>query len=205
MRAASLALLLVAAPTASADVFKLNAEVDGGGQAGKGVGGTQQDNSFFAKSPTLAYGAQIGAELFGLLDAWVQHHQYIGSGQLTTWTQFGAGLHFQAQLGTDVEQKAHTNLFFDGSVGFWFGFGTGAQVMPPLDNAQITDKGFLADVRLGVGKHVNSIVDVGVEVPVSYGYFFKNGNGIAANDTNNHYQGVQGEVLGYVRFGFKLL
>ena len=87
----------------------------------------------------------------------------------------------------------------------WFGLGTGQQVMPPLDNAQITDKAFIAEGRVGLGTHLTSLIDIGVSVPVSYGYFFKNGNGVAANDTNTHYQGAEGEVLGFLRFNLKLL
>ena len=49
----------------------------------------------------------------------------------------------------------------------WFGLGTGAQVMPPLDNAQLTDKAFLAEGRFGFGKHLSKVFDLGVVVPVS--------------------------------------
>ena len=208
MRLVPLSLVVLGAVvsrSASADILKLSAELDAGGQHGTGVSGAQKDNDFFASSPPIVYGAQIGAELFGLIDAWVQHHQFTDGSRITTWTQFGAGLHFQVQLGDAKAQKATTNPFVEVAIGLWFGVGTGQQVDPPLDNAQITDKGFLADGRLGIGKHINSYMDIGVSVPVSYGYFFKNGNGVAANDTNNHYQGAQGELLGYLRFNLKLL
>jgi len=208
MRAVSLCVVVLGAlvtRSASADIFKLTAEADAGGQTGSGVSGAQKDAAFFAQSPNVAYGAQVGAELFGLLDAWVQHHQFTDGSRITTWTQFGAGLHFQIPLGDDKQQKAGKGPFIEAGTGVWFGVGTGQQVMPPLDNAQITDKGFLVDGRIGFGTHLNSVIDLGVELPVSYGYFFKNGNGVAANDTNNHYQAVQGELLGFVRFNVKLL
>jgi len=190
---------------ASADILKLWVEADGGGQAGSGVSGAQKNASFFANSPPIAYGASVTGELFGFLDATIQHHQFTDGSRITTWTQFGAGLHFQIPLGDDKQQKAGKGPFIEAGTGVWFGVGTGQQVMPPLDNAQITDKGFLVDGRIGFGTHLNSVIDLGVELPVSYGYFFKNGNGVAANDTNNHYQAVQGELLGFVRFNVKLL
>ena len=203
--AAGLGLVGPLARDASADIFKLTAEVDAGGMVGQGVAGDQKDASFFANSPNATYGAQVGAELFGLLDAWIQHHQYTDGDRVTTWTQFGVGLHFQIPLGDIKSQKEHKSAFIEASTGVWFGLGTGQQVMPPLDNAQITDKAILVDGRLGIGKHLSSLIDIGVQVPVSYGYFFKNGNGVAANDTHNHYQGTQEELLAYLRFNIKLL
>ena len=49
--------------------------------------------------------------------------------------------------------------------------------MPPLDNAQLTDKGILGEGRIGFGMHLSRIFDLGIEVPVTYGLFTKSGNG----------------------------
>ena len=111
---------------------------------------------------------------------------------ITTWTQFGLGVHTQVNTGSQQDQKQHKGGYIDMGFGAWFGIGTGQQIVPPLDNAQISDKAFLLEGRLGAGWHLSEIFDFGVEVPVSWGYFFKNG---AANATSNQYQGVQGEVL----------
>lgn len=205
MRYVLVAVLLAAASPASADILKLGAEIDGGGMAGTGTSGAQKDNAFFANSPPWAYGALINGELFGFLDAYIQHDQFTNGDRLTTWTQFGLGIHFQAQLADPIQQKAGKGPYIDAGLAGFFGLGTGQQVMPPLDNAQITDKGFLVETKLGFGTHLNPYVDVGVTIPVSWGYFFKNGNGIGANDPSNSYQGVEGELFGYVRFNLKLL
>lgn len=206
MRALSFAVVLAIATPASADVFKLFAQVDGGGSFGKGTSGDQviKDSAFFAKAPPLDYGVQIGAELL-FLDAWIQHHQLTNGSRIATWTQFGIGVHGLIDLGDEKQQKAFDGGFFEFGMGGWFGLGTGQQVDPPLDNAQVTDKAFLVEARLGGGKHINKVFDFGVMVPVSWGYFFKNGNGAAANDRSTHYQGIQGEALLYLRANLRLL
>ncbi|HEU4730958.1 MAG TPA: hypothetical protein VFT22_23855 [Kofleriaceae bacterium] len=193
-----------AATPASADTLKLFAEADGGGVYGQGTSGDLKDAAFFAKAPHVDYGVLVGAELL-FLDAWIQHHQFTDGSRISTWTQFGAGVHLSFDLGDDKQQKAHEGGFFEVGLGAWFGLGTGEQVMPPLDNAQITDKAFLFEGRAGLGKHLGKVFDFGVSVPVSWGYFFKNGGGAAANDVSTHYQGVQGEALLFLRANVPLL
>lgn len=209
------AVLLVAAfaavtsvpRAADAKVFKLWAEIEGGGVFGKRVTGdaANEDAGFFEKAPPGAYGAQIGAQ-FLFLDAVIQHHQFTNGSRLATWTQFGAGLRFEIDMGnpTKEEKKKGKGGYAEIGANLFFGIGTGAQVMPPLSNDEITDKGFLLEMRLGFGKRLNKVLDIGVAFPVSYGYFFKAGSGAAANDTTTHYQSIQAEALlvlrGNIRF-----
>ncbi len=201
----ALAWLVVLVPAlASADTFKLFGELHGGGMYGTGLAGDQKDSAFFQNSPHGVYGAEIGAELL-FFDAWIQHHQYTNGSRLTTWTQFGLGIHTEAEMGTPEDRKAHTNGYFEFGTGLWFGLGTGQQVMPPLDNAQISDKGFLLEGRIGFGKHLSDIFDIGVEIPVSYGFFFKNGAGATANNTSDQYRGAEVEALLALRANLRLL
>jgi hypothetical protein len=202
-RLASLLVVAALATPASADTFKLFGEAHGGGMYGAGTSGDQKDSAFFQKARGGAYGALIGAE-FLFFDALIEHTQFVNADGLKTWTQFGAGLHFTSELGTADEVKAGKGGYFEVGAYMWFGLGTGAQVMPPLDNAQITDKGFLGEGRFGFGKHLDKVFDLGVVVPVSYGYFFKSGNGAAANDLSTHYQGVQAEALLTLRANIRL-
>lgn len=193
--------------SAGAGVFKLYAEADGGGVAGKRLAGDSANSNaaFFAEAPHGAYGAQIGAQ-FLFLDAVIEHHQFTNGSRLATWTQFGAGMRFEVDLGspTKEEKKAGKGGYAEVAANLFFGLGTGQQVMPPLSNDEITDKGFLLEGRLGFGKHLSSVFDLGIAFPVSWGYFLKNGNGAVANDLSTHYQSVQAEALVILRGNIRL-
>ena len=206
MRALSFLAVLAMASPASADILKLFVEGNGGGVVGKATSGEPavKDAAFFANAPHLAYGALVGAE-FLFFDGWVQHHQFTDGSRIATWTQFGVGIHGTIDTGDPKQQKAHEGGYVELGLGGWFGLGTGQQVMPPLDNAQITDKAFLVEGRVGAGTHLSSVFDLGVMVPVSWAYMLKNGNGAAANDTSTHYRSVQGEALVVLRANIRLL
>lgn len=179
---------------ASADVLKLYGELHGGGMYGQGISGASQDAAFFAQSKGGAYGGLVGGQ-FLILDAHIKHHQFPHDGTISTWTQFNLGLNFAINMGSEQDKKLHKGSYFE--LGVWPGFGlaTGAQVDPPLDNSEVSDKGFMLDMRIGAGKHLSKIFDIGVAVPTSWGYFLRNGMGAAANDVSTHYQSVQVEVL----------
>lgn len=220
------ALLAAGSAPAAADTFKLFAEADGGGMAGTGTQGDQKANAFFKNAPHGMYGFELGAELV-FLDAWIEHHQYTDGSRVATWTQFGLGMHYELDFAQDPpppdDPTKHSTAasqgatpkkatkpdrhggFAEFSGGVWYGLGTGQQVSPPLDNSQITDKALIGEGRVGIGKHVGNLIDFGIQVPVSYGYFIKNGNGAVANNLSTHYRGVQVEALLYLRFNLRLL
>ena len=202
--AAAVVASAAAARPAAADVLVIYGDAQGGGMFGKGTAGDQKDAAFFGDAPNGMYGARVGAR-FLILGAAIQHHQYTDFSDLSTWTQFSAGLDLQFGLGSPAEKKARKGTFFGLSAMLGLGLGTGQQVMPPLSNDEITDKAFLIEGRLSYGKHLNKVFDIGFELPVSWGYFFKNGAGDAANDTSTHYQGIQAEGLVFLRANIKLL
>lgn len=196
---AGLATLTPSRP-AAADVVRLSAQVEGGGMAGLGLAGDQRAKGFFVAAPHGTYGVQVGAK-FLVFDGWVRHHQYTDGTRLATWTQLGVGLDTIIDLGDPARgQRTYVQL----AMGLWFGLGTGQQVDLPLDNAQLSDKAFLGEGSIGLGTHLARHLDLGVTVPVSYGYFFKTGNGATANNLSTHYQGAQAEALLYLRTSFGL-
>jgi hypothetical protein len=192
MRALSFAIVLAAATPASADIlFGVFAEGHVGGESGKATGGDQvvKDSAFFAKAPGFLYGFQVGANLL-FINAWIQHDQFTDGDRIATWTQFGTGVR---------QQVGFAGLFAEFGAGAWYGFGTGQQVTGPYDGGQVTDKAILLEGRVGAGKHINRFLDIGLAVPVSWGYFFKSGNGASVTDLSTHYQSVQSELLLFVR------
>ena len=203
-----LMVLFLAAAPAQADILLIYANAYAGGQAGKGLSGDQKANDFFQNAPNGAYGASVTGR-FLFFAAEISHHQYSFFGgeeenSLRTWTQFSAGLDFDVHLGTEQEKKAHKGKYINMAALAGFGLGTGQQVEPPLDNSEITDKSFQLGGRVGIGSHLSSLFDFGVQVPVSWGYFIKSGTGVA-NDTANHYQGIHAMALLYLRLNIKLL
>jgi hypothetical protein len=198
------AAVALAASSARADVLTIYGDAQLGGKYGKGLSGDPEvkDQAFFAKVPSFAYGGTIAAR-FLIFGASITHHQYTGGGDLATWTQLLAGLDFTVDLGSSEQKKARKGGFLHLSGGAGFGVGTGQQVDPPLDNAQISDKAVLLGGQIGFGKHLGKVVDAGISVPIGYGYFLK--NGVPANDLSNHYQGVHVEVLAYLRLAIKFI
>lgn len=94
--------------------------------------------------------------------------------------------------------------FIDLGLAAGFGVGTGQQVMPPLDNSELTDKGFLGQVHVGLGYRLARALSVGVRVPVQAAYLFKSGEGAAANDRGNQYIGVNVSVLVELRLNLSV-
>ncbi len=195
-RLASLVVLAaIAVPgAASADVFKLYGEVGGGGMYGKGLAGDHKDDAFSANGRGGSYGVLVGGR-FLIADVHILHRQFLNGGETETWTLFNAGLNAGFDTGSDDQKKAGKGGYVEMGAFIGFGLGTGAQVDPPLDNSEVTDKGFVLTGRLGFGKHLSKFFDIGISVPVSYAYMFKSGNGATANNTENQYQQLMLEAL----------
>lgn len=205
------------APTgARADILSLHAAIQGGGAGGKGLSGAQKDNAFHEGARGVFYGANVGVEFF-MMDAWVEHYQHYDTNQglAGTWTQFMVGLDSTVDLsqptqGGSVDPKTnkrkggYSPVVLDLGIAAGFGVATGQQVDPPLDNAQITDKGFLLQASAGIRYRLSKVLSMGVRVPIQWGYMFKSGPGLGANNENNHYQSIQGAVMLNMQMEFLL-
>jgi hypothetical protein len=193
------AALLLARP-ADAHVFEIFGQVRAGGGGGKGLSGDQKDADFFNKASGASYGFLVGAEVFWI-DAWIEHDQFTNFSEIDgTWTQFMLGADVMIPLGEPPSPKEKPKLYGNIGFGAGFGIGTGQQIMPPLDNAQISDKGFMAELKLGLEYQTSESVAIGLTMPVTYGYMFK--NGVPANDLSNQYQSLH--VLGLLYVQLKL-
>ena len=199
------ALALCAAPAvARADIVSVLAQVHGGGAGGRGLGGDRKDEAFHDGATGGTYGAKLGVEIL-FIDVWVQHDQYRDSDRLLgTWTTFMSGFDVELDLGAQKGGTRNDRGEVDGGysagyaefgMGGGFGLGTGQQVQPPLDNGEITDKGFVSQVFVGGGWRLTSVMSLGVQVPVSFAYLIKSGPGANVNDTGTHYTEVSAAAL----------
>lgn len=192
---------------ASAEVLQFRAEIHGGGAGGQGVSGERADDAFVAGATGASYGALVGVEVI-FLDGWIEHNQFVDSDQFAgTWTQFMIGLDSQIDIGArdrggSYDQDGnltgddrYSALFADLGMGVGFGVGTGQQVDPPLDNSEVTDKGFVGQVHVGLGYRLSRMLSLGVTLPVQAGFMFKSGDGAVANDQSTQYASVQAAVL----------
>jgi hypothetical protein len=178
-------MLLAVSSESRADVITLRAELRGGGSGGAGMFGKADAFAFQEGAGSLEYGFLVGGEFF-FIDAWIQHHQFINQGALEgTFTLFMAGLDTDFDLGEGKEGK--TDWFSELGMGFGLAVGTGQQVDPPLDNSEVTDKGFLLEARGMVAHRLGEFASLGLTIPLQMGYYTKSGPGIFANDQDNHY------------------
>jgi len=195
---AVIAGLTAIAPPADAGLLELDAQIHAGGQAGKGWRGARQDEAFHDHSSGAGYGALVGVE-FLFIDVWIEHNQFVndardsGSGIHGTWTQFMTGMDVQFDIGDKAGQppaqgekdKRHYKTYAALGVGVGFGVGTGQQVDPPLDNAQITDKGAVGQAHLDFGYRLNEVMSIGIHIPVQVNWLVRNDT--TANDNGNWY------------------
>jgi hypothetical protein len=192
---AGLLASVVNTAAAHADVFTIAAQLDGGGEFGKGIGGDQKATAFHATAPHGTYGLKLNAEVL-FIDMWLAHHQFTNGSRLATWSEVGVGMDTELPLG---DSKKGLGGYLALGVGATFGVGTGQQVQLPLDNGELSDKGFALVATMGMGSHITKLIDLGVEVPVTAGYYFKSGAGAAANNLSTHYQAMNVQALLFLR------
>ncbi len=197
VRLAPVFALLVAASPARAGILELYGQVQGGGMYGQGIAGAQKDQDFFNAAKGADYGVKVGAEVL-FVDVWVEHNQFTRFSRIDgTWTQFMLGFDWDFPLGDAPEPGKQPKTFGQVGIGAGYGVGTGQQVEPPLDNAQVSDKGFIGQLELSAEYRFNDIMAIGLAVPIQYGYLFK--NLVDANNEENQYQSIHAAGLLYLR------
>lgn len=198
-------LALCGAPAAAqADIVSVLAQVHGGASGGRGISGDRKDEAFHDGATGGTYGAKVGVEIL-FIDVWVGHDQYRDSDRLLgTWTTFMSGFDLELDLGSQKGGTRNDRGEVDGGysagyaefgMGAGFGLGTGQQVMPPLDNGEITDKGFVSQAFVGAGWRLSPALSLGVQVPVTGAYLIKSGPGANVNDTSTRYTEISAAAL----------
>ena len=214
---AALGLALCAAPeAASADLLSMRLEAHTGAAGGGGISGDRKDEAFHQGASGLSYGAIVGVEIL-FIDVWIEHNQYQDSDGLAgTWTQFMTGIDLQFDVGEKsrgdkadedgklIGKDRYSPLFFEMGAGVGFGVGTGQQIMPPLDNSEISDKGFMLQGHAGLGYRLSRMVSLGFTIPVQVQLMFKNDEGSAANDLSSQYRSTSYGAMLNMRVNFKL-
>lgn len=179
--------MLLSTQPAWAGIFELYGQVQGGAGLGGGIEVKDPDPSFFAHTAGGAYGFLMGGEVF-FVDGWIEHNQYLdGDGVAGTWTQFMLGMDTAFSLG-DPAPGAQPRHFAEVGMAVGMGVGTPRQVDLPLDNDQVSDKGFLAQLSLGVEFKLTKLLSMGLAVPITYGYLIKNDS--LVENVDEHYQSI---------------
>jgi hypothetical protein len=183
--------LLVAARPAEARFLDLHAAAQAGGIGGWG---STSKPDFFDHTRGGAVGAEVGLKLL-VFDFQASFTQVLdGGGASGTLTQMVLAIDLDLPIGRRRLPNGQRAQFLHPSVGAGFGFGTPGPVNPPLDAAQISDKGVVFPARFGYEYFLNPFVALGAEAMFGYHYFFIGGS------VEDHSSGYQFGGLGMVKF-----
>jgi hypothetical protein len=203
LAAAALGLTSVAARPAEARLIDLRAGVIGGGITG--WGSTSNTPDFFDRRKGLGLGVDVGVKLL-IFDVSANFFQLIDSnGREGTLTQVLGGVNIDVPVGHDKFQtgidRGHNKNILHPLAEVGFAAGTPEPVHPPLDNAQISDKGLVTYVGLGYEHFLTGLIAVGAEA--DYGYHYFTGGGKSMMVANQLYSsGTQ--LAGYATLTFHL-
>ncbi len=196
MRRLVLLAVLLAAGRAVAGPFELHADLRVGAASGYGLGGDQKDNDFFDHTRGGTYGVLVGMRVL-FFEASIEHDQFTDFSSVKgTWTELDAGIGIAIAV-DDVLRGESNRLFVNVGLDLGAGFGTGRQISPPLDNAQISDKGVLLNGRIGIEYRVLPFLALAAEFPAGWGYMLK--NDVPANLDGSSYTSFHFMVLGVLR------
>jgi len=208
---AFLFVLSANAGESNADILSGYVQAQAGGATGVGLVGDLKDDAFHANAEGLTYGGLVGVEIV-FVDVWIEHNQYVrGADFAGTWTQFMTGLDITFDLGQTRNGRTlksgrikggHSQYYGEFGFGFGFGVGTGQQVDPPLDNSELTDRGFLFQAQIGGGIRLNKLVSLGLSLPMQAAYMLK--ADAPANELDSNYASMQAALVLNARFKWQI-
>lgn len=206
--AAALALgcLLEAAPS-EAKVLDLYASLKGGWVTGGGSNSLAANAAdYFELERGPALGFEVGAEILFLdlmingtrmFDPRSTDEAGVQEGSGGTFFQFLLGI--DGDFALDGGAVPSTFLRVGGNAGV--GLGLHREVRAPLDDSQVSDKGFVFNGVLALDQHLSRFFVVGLEVQPGYHIFFPGGakqeQGVSGDD---HSRGFHFMTLAFVQF-----
>jgi hypothetical protein len=185
----ALAAVALAARPAEARLLDLRAGARAGGLTGWGT--TANTPDFFERRGGPGVGAEVGARLL-IFDFSVNFTQlFNGDGRNGTFTQALVGIAFDIPVGNQYFAKGdigagQSQNIIRPIIGAGFGFGTSEAIRAPIDNAQISDKGFVSRAGVGYEHFFNPFIGAGAQVDFGYHYFVGGGQSmVASNETHS--------------------
>jgi len=212
--ALALAFVLGGLAPAHADFLSGTIRVHGGGAGGFGISGDLEEEAFSQGARGGTFGARVGVEIL-FMNLWLGHDQYRDrDGLVGTWTtlpmlgfdsQFDVGSPgTPTQLASGKMVKGKSKWFIHIGLGAGFGLGTGQQIDPPLDNSEVTDKGFMLEGEMGLARRLGKYFSMGIAVPLQLRVMYKNGAGQAVNEPSSRYESFAYSALLNLRLKIKL-
>jgi hypothetical protein len=192
------AVLVLASRPAEARLLDLHV----GGRVGglTGWGSTDRTPDFFAHTRGAGIGFEAGLKLL-IIDLSVTFTQVAdGSGTVGTLTQFLLGPTFDIPAGSAKFENGDSRSIFRPGLQAGFGFGTAGPVSLPLDNKQLSDKGFVSYASLAYEYFLNPFIGVGAQAQFGWHYFL--GGQVINSANEDHSTGYQ--VAGYATLTFHL-
>lgn len=192
----ALALVARDAPRAEAKLLDLYASMKGGwvtGQGSNSLAANASDYFDLAQGPSMGF--ELGAEVLfidfivsgtRIFDQRSQDEVRVSGPGGGTLFQFLLGLDGDFALDSHPEPSTFLRLGVNGGVAL----GLHRDVRPPLDNDQVSDKGFVWNGVVALDYHLNKLFVVGLEASPGYHFFFP--GGAAANQNVNEAENSHG-------------
>jgi hypothetical protein len=188
---AALAAVVLASRPAEARLVDLRAGGRFGGMTGWGTSGAPD---FFDTARSGGGGFELGAKLL-IVDLSVNFTQLFNGNSLT---QMLLGFTFDIPVGNlyfqDGLAKGKSRNIIRPIVNGGFAVGTPAAISLPLDDAQISQKGFISNFGANYEFFVNPFMGVGAQVDYGWHYFVGGGK--------SPFTGGQNHSAGYHFTGF---
>jgi hypothetical protein len=189
--------LTLAPGRAEARFVDLHVGARAGGITGWGT--TSNTPDFFDHTKGGGVGFELGLKLL-IFDLSANFLQVVdSSGAVGTLTQFLLGTEVDVPLGRPTLWTGQSRNILRPGFGVGFGFGTPGPVSPPLDAAQISHKGVVAQFKVAYEYFLNPFMGLGFEGDVGYHYFL-DGRVISAMNNLDHSSGYHLIGLGTVTF-----